>query len=71
MRPMNKHQIITEIEAFATKHGLAPSTVTGRAVGNSRLYQRMKNDGDCTTEVAARVIRYIRDYDATKQNGAA
>jgi hypothetical protein len=56
---MTREQIISAIEGYAKKAGLSPSTVTGRAVANSRLYDRMKNGGDCTTEVAARLSAYM------------
>jgi hypothetical protein len=56
---MTREQIISRIETFAASQGIAPATVTSRAVGNSRLYRRMLQGGDCTTEVAARIVRYI------------
>jgi hypothetical protein len=58
---MTRDQIISRIETFAAAQGIAPATVTSRAVGNSRLYRRMRQGGDCTTEVAARIVRYIED----------
>lgn len=66
---MNRKEIILAIEAYASRHGLSPSTVTERAVRNSRLYSRLKAGGDCTTEVAARVLEYIGGTPDTK--GAA
>jgi hypothetical protein len=57
---MTKHDLIQAIEAFATERNLSPSTVTSRAVGNSRLYSRMKHGaGGCTIEVANRIMAYI------------
>ncbi|SEL41226.1 hypothetical protein SAMN04488032_1277 [Pacificibacter marinus] len=56
---MKKQDIIIAVEAFAGNKGISPATVTSRAVGNSRLYARMKQGGDCTTEVAARLLAYI------------
>lgn len=56
---MKKQDIIIAVEAFAGGRGISPATVTSRAVGNSRLYARMKKGGDCTTEVAARLLAYI------------
>lgn len=56
---MTRTEIITAIEAYAERHNLSPSTVTGRAVNNSRLYARMKDGGDCTTEIAAKLLDFI------------
>lgn len=63
-------RLISEIETFARIRGIAPSTVTSRAVGNSRLYRRMKDgQGGCTLEVAGRVIDYIRDNSPKQGEG--
>lgn len=64
---MTKQQLIQHIQDFSKKSGLAPATITGRAVGNSRLYQRLVFGGDCTTEVAERVVSFIN---AQTQEGA-
>lgn len=64
---MDRQQLIQKIRAFSEASGLAPATITGRAVGNSRLYQRMIAGGDCTTEIASRVVKFI---DAQTSEGA-
>lgn len=56
---MTTEQLISEIEAFASKKGIAPATVTSRAVGNSRLYHRLKGGKSCTLDVAERLRRYM------------
>jgi len=56
---MTRDQIIQAIEAHAKDRNIAPATVTSRAVGNSRLYQRLKAGGDCTTEVVARLQSFM------------
>ncbi|SMO63925.1 hypothetical protein [Paracoccus laeviglucosivorans] len=56
---MTKQDLIEAIEQFSRRSGIAPATVTGRAVANSRLYQRMKAGGSCTMDVAARVMAFI------------
>ena len=58
---METSELITAIEAYAKRSNLSPATITGRAVGNSRLYQRLKDGGDCTLQVARRVRDYIAD----------
>ena len=56
--------IRTEIETFAAQAGIAPATVTSRAVQNSRLYQRMKDGGSCTMHTAARIREYMATHPA-------
>ncbi|MFV1753445.1 hypothetical protein, partial [Phaeobacter sp. JH18-37] len=57
-------QLISEIEKFASLRGIAPATVTSRAVGNSRLYRRLKDGKSCTLGVADRLRRYMADNPA-------
>lgn len=56
---MNEQQFIKLIEDYADKHGLAPSTVTQRAVANSKLYHNLIAGKSCTFKVAARVEEYM------------
>ena len=60
---MDRIALIQAIEAHAAKRGIAPATVTSRAVNNSRLYHRMIEGGDCTTEVAGRIAAWIASDD--------
>lgn len=59
MAAMTADDLITLIETYAAARGISPATVTSRAVGNSRLYDRLKNGGSCTLEVARRLQAYI------------
>jgi len=56
---MTDQDLIQEIEEFAAKRGWAPATVTSRAVGNSRLYDRMRKGGSCTLAIADRLRRFM------------
>ncbi len=56
---MTQADLISRIECFARNRGVAPATVTSRAVGNSRLYKRLKNGGSCTFSTADRILTYI------------
>ena len=58
---MTKQDLIDAIEQYSHRTGIAPATVTGRAVGNSRLYQRMKSGGSCTMDVAARLVAFMHE----------
>jgi len=65
---MTRDDIIEKIEACAAARGISPATVTSRAVGNSRLYSRMKNGGGCNVMVAERLATWIAK---TQPEGAA
>ncbi|WP_118138592.1 hypothetical protein [Oceanicella sp. SM1341] len=56
---MSNADIIVEIEEFARFAGIAPATVTSRAVGNSRLHRNLKAGRTCTLAVAERVRAYM------------
>lgn len=56
---MTNQQLIKLIERFASAHGIAPATVTSRAVGNSRLYRRLKDGKSCTLNVAERIRSFV------------
>jgi hypothetical protein len=56
---MTQSDLITEIEEFASAHGIAPATVTSRAVNNSRLYRRLKDGSGCTMRIAERLRAYM------------
>lgn len=68
---MDRNSIIAAIEECAALMGLAPATITGRVVGNSRLYRRMINGGDCTTEIGKKLIEFRSDLINSKQKGVA
>ena len=57
--------ILTEIETFAAQAGIAPATVTSRAVQNSRLYQRMKDGGSGTMHTAERIRAFMAAHPST------
>lgn len=59
MQGMTADDLISAIERFSGQHGLAPATVTNRAVGNSRLYARLKSGKGCTIQVAKRLMDYM------------
>lgn len=61
---MTRVDLITEIQSFAARHGIAPATVTSRGVGNSRLYARMLAGGGCNLIVAERLRSYMAITDA-------
>ena len=54
--------LLKRIEDFAEGHGIAPATVTSRAVQNSRLYRRMKDGGGCTIAIAEKLTAYMDSH---------
>ena len=58
---MDREQIIQKIREHSARTRLAPSTITGRAVNNSLLYARMTSGGDCTTQIAAKLVADMAD----------
>lgn len=68
---MTNDDLITRIEECALRHRIAPATVTGRAVGNSRLYARLKDGKSCTLVVAQRIAAFIASLDATAETKGA
>lgn len=67
---MTRDKLISRIEAYAAERGIAPATVTSRAVGNSRLYHRLKRGGGCTLDVADRLAAFM-DADAAPLRAAS
>ena len=61
---MTSDDLISAIEAYADAVGVSPVTVTSRAVGNSRLYTRMKAGGSCSLTTADKVRAFMRDNPA-------
>ncbi|TJZ85809.1 hypothetical protein [Paracoccus hibiscisoli] len=66
---MDREKLITLIKEHAENFGLAPATITGKAVDNSRLYSRLVSGGDCTTSIAAKVSDWV-DADRARRSEA-
>ncbi|SOC11374.1 hypothetical protein SAMN05877809_105270 [Rhodobacter sp. JA431] len=64
---MTRTDLITAIDNLSAKTGLAPATITGRAVNNSRLYARLISGGDCTTDIAGKVMDYIAKQSSNRE----
>lgn len=58
---MQTLSITSEIEEHAEKLGIAPATLTSRAVQNSRLYHHLLGGGDCTTRTVEKIRQWIAD----------
>lgn len=59
---MTEQEIIELIEGQRDKTGLSEATLTERAVGNSRLYARLKAGGGCSTKTVARLKAYFETH---------
>ena len=67
---MSTSDLITAIEEFAARRGIAPATVTSRAVSNSQLYARLKSGGSVTMRIADRLRSYMETQEAETPEGA-
>jgi len=56
---MTEKEIIALIEEQARNTNLSESTVCERAVGNTRLYSRLKAGGGCSTKTVARLKEHF------------
>lgn len=56
---MENAPLIKLIESYCKDAGISPATLGVRAVGNSRLYDRLKRRRDRDADVADRVRQYI------------
>lgn len=56
---MEQNPLITEIEAYCATAGISPSTLGVRAVGNSRLFDRLKRRDEEGQRLADRVRAYM------------
>ena len=64
---IRENDLIAQIEAFAVARGIAPATVTSRAVGNSRLYARLVQGGGCSLRIAGKRLDYIAQPDPSSE----
>ena len=56
---MERKAFIAELEAYAARVGLRPSTICLRAIGNGHLHRRLTDGGDCSSGTIERVRRYM------------
>jgi len=70
-RAMQTHSITSEIKEHADKLGIAPATLTSRAVQNSRLYRHLEEGGDCTTRTVNRIRQWIAENPPAEEKAKA
>jgi hypothetical protein len=56
---MSTATLLEKIEGYCQATGISPSTLGVRAVGNSRLYERLQSRLERDAAVAAKVEAYI------------
>ena len=56
---MDRKQIIAEIERHSLLTNLAPATICDRAVGNSRLFKRLLEGGECLPRTARKLRAWM------------
>lgn len=59
--PMEQN-LITEIEQYAGRANLAPSTVCERAGQGGRFYSRLLQGGRCWPETAEKIRKFMADH---------
>jgi hypothetical protein len=64
-------ELITEIEAFVSRTGLAETTLGGRAVKDSRFVSRLRAGRDVTINSVERMRAFMRSYTVSHSNEAA
>lgn len=64
---MTATAFLTRITEAANELGIAPSTLTERAVQNSRIPERLENGGSITLKTAERIETWIADALAEKR----
>lgn len=61
-----EHPLLCEINAFLRETGIAESTFGQRASGDWQLVERLRNGGDVTTRMAARIRAWMASPEARK-----
>lgn len=59
--------LLTEIDAFLTRTGMAESTFGQKAVHEWRLVPRLREGGDVTTRTADRIREFMRDWEPAER----
>jgi hypothetical protein len=53
--------LIAEMDEYCTLANIEPKTLSRRAAGTGTFYDRLKDGGDCTFGIAARVRAFMSD----------
>lgn len=53
--------LLTEIESFARRVGLAPATICRKAVGAGHLPGRLRSGGECLPRTARRLRQWMAE----------
>ncbi|OWJ78402.1 hypothetical protein [Haematobacter sp.] len=68
---MDPNIIIAELDAYCAAAGLKPTTVCQNALGDARLYDRLKRRSEKLRESADRLRRYMQANPAAGKTEAA
>lgn len=55
-------RLISEIDDFLAKSGMAPTTFGQKAIGNWQIVRHLKAGGDTGLKTAARIRDFIRQH---------
>lgn len=70
MQRMDPNIILSEIEAFAAKTGMKPSTICQNALGNARFYERLRHRVDRYAVEADRLREFMMNSSPSKSKSA-
>lgn len=64
---MTKSHLLTEIESFLAKSGMAATTFGQKAVHEWRLVERLRDGGDVTTRTAERIRAFMAAHETSAE----
>lgn len=64
---MSTPHLLTEIDAFLVRSGMAESTFGQKAVREWRLVPRLRQGGDVTTRTAERIRSFMHNWEPTQR----
>ena len=59
----NQESLIAELDAFLNRHGIADSTFGIRAVGDSHLIKRIRDNRPIRRSTVLKIRKYIARYE--------
>ena len=57
--------IITDIEAYCSRHGIKPTTFGRKAIDDGKLFNRLKKGGGVTRKTEKRIYDFINSEDSS------
>lgn len=58
-------QLLAEIDAYCASAGIAPATLTTRALNDGKTYERLRAGGQCLPRTMAKIRAYMAAHPAS------